>query len=159
MVRTYGWSESGERCVGKKPGSGWKTVSLIGAIRLGEKPRLMTHRGAVNTGVFVEFTRRTLLPFIGPGDVVVMDNLAVHKAGAAARLIEKAGARVLFMPPYSPELNPIELWWAKLKGQLRSLGAQAVEPLLDAVRRFRASLPLDDILGWFAHVFAELQIK
>ena len=159
MRREHGWAAAGVRVHGTRPASTWKTLSLIGAIRLGERPRLMTHIGPVNGRVFLRFVRRTLVPWLRPGDVVVMDNLATHKTAAVRKAIEDAGAIPIYLPPYSPELNPIELWWAHLKRDLRALALDARDELARAVRRLRASLPTANIAAWFRAAMAHGQIN
>jgi transposase len=124
---------------------------MIGAIRLNKRPRLQTVYGAVNGTCFVRFLRRRLRNFIGHGDVVVMDNLNVHKSKAARLAIESLGGTVLFMPTYSPEFNPIELWWADLKRELRRGCARTLDALLDQLRRIPASTAFSKIAGWFRH--------
>jgi transposase len=104
------------------PGS---TVSVIGAIRLGEKPRPMTSDSAVRGATFLRFVKRSLAPWIYPGDIVIMDNLNVHKMAVVREAILDAGAIPVFLPTYSPELNPIECLWADWKRQLRALAVDA----------------------------------
>jgi transposase len=137
------------RVHGTKPGRTWKTLTLIGAIRLGKKPKLMTHNGAVNGRVFRAFVQQRLRPWLHRGDVVVMDNLGAHKTPAVREAIEAAGALPIYLPTYSPELNPIELWWAHLKRHLRSLHLDVRDELARAVRRLRSALPIDKIASWF----------
>lgn len=149
MRREHGWAPRGVRVYGTKPQRSWKTISIIGAMRLGEQPRLMTHRGSVKGPVFRRFVRACLVPFLRPGDLVVMDNLNMHKSPATRRLIEAAGAVPLYLPTYSPELNPIELLWAHLKRELRRLALDAEPQLRAAVRRLRRRVPLEHIEGWF----------
>jgi transposase len=149
MRREFGWSHCGQRVHGKRMGASWKTVSLIGAIRLGERPRLMTHRGAVNGKTFLRFLRERLVPALRFGDIVVMDNLNIHKMRAVRETILKAHAVPVYLPTYSPELNPIELWWGDIKRTLRRLAIDSQDQLLEAVRRLRAGLRLDKIRGWF----------
>jgi transposase len=159
MRREHGWAPRGQRAHGKKPGASWKTLSLIGAIRLGERPRLMTHRGAVNGRIFMKFVRRCLVPFIGPGDIVVMDNLNFHKMKCVREAIAATGARAIYLPTYSPELNPIELLWGDLKRQLRKLGLDCQAALAKAVGRLRAGVPIDKIAGWFRFSLNHAQVK
>jgi transposase len=159
MCREYGWSMRGRRARGQRPYRSWKTVSLIGAIRLGERPRLMTHRGAVNGRVFIRFVKRCLVPWLRRGDVVVMDNLNFHKMSAVRELIRAAGATPIYLPTYSPELNPIEMWWADMKRALRTLALNVEPELRRAARRLRASLPLDKIAGWFRKARREAHLK
>jgi transposase len=159
MRREYGWSRRGQRLTSSRPFGRWKTLSLIGAIRLGERPRLMTHRGAVNGRVFLRFVKQRLVPSLRRGDIVVMDNLNIHKTSAVRQAIWDAGAIPLHLPTYSPELNPIELWWADLKRHLRKLAVDAREELVATVQRLRASLPLNKIDGWFRHSLVEAHRK
>jgi transposase len=149
MRREYGWAARGLRATGTRPGRTWKTLSLIGAMRLGERPRLMVRPGAVNGRVFVGFIRTRLAAMLRPGDFVVMDNLSVHKTAAVRAAIEETGATIRFLPAYSPELNPIELWWGDIKRHLRTLAIDTQRELASAIRTLRASLPLDKIAGWF----------
>jgi transposase len=159
MRREYGWGRRGERVAGTRPGRTWKTVSLIGAIRLGERPKLMTHRGSVDGRVFLRFVKRRLVPWLRRGDVVVMDNLNSHKMRAVRAAIEQAGAWPIYLPTYSPELNPIELWWADMKRELRSLAINAEDELRRAARRLRARLPVEKIAGWFRFSWRHLQLN
>jgi len=149
MRREFAWAPRGVRAYGSRPNKNWKTVSILGAIRCGQRPRLMTHRGSVNGPIFRRFVRKCLVPLLRRGDLVVMDNLNMHKSLATRRLIEAAGAVPIYLPTYSPELNPIELLWAHLKRDLRKLALDAEAPLRRAVRRLRRRVPLSHIDGWF----------
>ena len=119
----------------------------------------MTHRGAVNGRVFLRFVKQRLVPWLRRGDIVVMDNLNIHKMAAVRQAIWDAGAFPLHLPTYSPELNPIELWWADLKRHLRRLAVDAREELVATVQRLRASLPLNKINSWFRHSLVEVHRK
>jgi transposase len=155
MRREYGWSPRGARAFGKIPVRYWKTVSLVGAIRLGERPRLMTHRGTINGPIFLRFVRRHLVPSLRRGDIVFMDNLNIHKMKRVRELIEAAGATLIHLPTYSPELNPIELWWNDLKRELRKLSIDVEAELRKAARRERCRLSLTKIENWFGHALSE----
>jgi transposase len=159
MRRGYGRGPIGQRVVGAKPFAGWKTISLVGAIRLGAKPKLMTYPGTVNGRVFLKFVRERLVPWLRKGDSVVMDNLGAHKMAAVRRALEAVGARPVFLPPYSPELNPIELWWADVKRQLRKLGLDGEAHLRRAVRRVRSRTDVHNIAAWIRHSVAIAQRK
>lgn len=159
MCREHGWSQRGSRARGKRPFRCWKTVSLIGAIRLGERPRLMTHRGTVDGEIFIKFVKKYLVPSLRRGDVVVMDNLNFHKMKSVRALIEAAGATPIYLPTYSPELNPIELWWADMKRALRKLAINVEGELRRAAQRLRASVPLTKIAGLCETTFREAQFK
>ena len=151
MAREYGWARAGERAVGERPGRSWKTLTLIGAVRLGRKPQLMTHRGAINGKVFLRYIRRRLVPWLKRGDCVLLDNLAAHKVTGVQQAIEAAGAFVIFLPAYSPDMNPIELWWAHLKRSLRHVAARTVDELARAARGLRSSTDLNHLRAWFGH--------
>lgn len=159
MCREHAWSQRGSRAPGQRPFRAWKTVSLIGAIRLGERPRLMTHRGTVDGAVFLRYVKRVLTPSLRSGDVVIMDNLNIHKMKAVRAAIEAVGATPVYLPTYSPELNPIEMWWADMKRALRKLALVLEPQLRQAARKLRAALPLKKIEGWFRKALREAQLK
>jgi transposase len=159
MRREFARSPRGTRVVGTRPQRNWKTLSIIGAIRLGHHPRLMTHPGSVDGRTFRRFVRAQLVPWLRPGDLVVMDNLNMHRSAATRRLIERAGATPVYLPTYSPELNPIELLWAHLKRQLRKLALDATEDLRRTVRTLRRRVPLTHIAGWFRCALRQAQIN
>jgi transposase len=159
MRREHSWAPRGQRARGKRPMGHWTTVSMVGAIRIGARPLLMTHRGAINGRIFLRFVRQRLVPWLRPGDVVVMDNLNSHKMVAVREAIEAAGATPIYLPTYSPELNPIELLWPYLKREVRRLRTNTEQELRAALRRIRAGVPISNIDGWFRHCLAEGQIK
>lgn len=140
MTRTRGRAPSGERLVAKAPHGHWQTTTLIAALGV-EGIRCSTVvDGAVNGDIFESFVEQVLVPELKPGDVVVMDNLSSHKRVKTRQLIERAGAELVFLPPYSPDFNPIEMVFSKVKQLLRSLGCrtrdalwQAMQPVLDQV--------------------------
>jgi putative transposase len=159
MRREHAWSQRGIRVVDRRPGRCWKTVSLVGAIRLGQKPKLMTNKGSVDGRTFLQFVRKYLVPWLRRGDVVVMDNLNSHKMTAVRAAIAAAGALPVYLPTYSPELNPIELWWADLKRELRRLRIDDESALRKAARRLRAQLPVTKLAGWFRYSLREAQLN
>lgn len=159
MRREYGWARRGQRLIASRPFGRWQTLSLIGSIRLGERPRLMTHHGPVNGRVFLRFVRRRLVPSLRRGDIVVMDNLNIHRMRAVREAIWSAGAVPLHLPTYSPELNPIELLWADLKRRLRTLALNKRDELAPAIQRLRASTALQNIAGWFRFSLARAHLK
>ena len=145
MCREFARGPRVSRVVGKRPSRSWKTVSLIGAILLGEKPKLMTHPGSVAGPTFLRFVRNRLVLWLRPGDLVVMDNLNNYKMLAVRSAIEAAGGTPIYLPTYSPELNPIELLWADLKRSLRTLTINNEDQLRRAVRRLRRRVPTTKI--------------
>ncbi len=113
---------------------------MLGAIALGRRPLLMTQKGGVGTEVFAEFVTRRLVKWLRKGDIVLMDNLRAHKHPEVIKAILAAGAAPIFLPPYSPDMNPIEFWWADIKRQLRKLAIDTEPELVEAIRRLRARL-------------------
>ena len=119
----------------------------------------MTHRGSVNGAVFLRYVKRCLVPWLRRGDVVIMDNLNFHKMKMVRKAIESVGATPIYLPTYSPELNPIEMWWADMKRALRKLAINDEVQLRRAARRLRAALPIAKIAAWFRKARREAHIK
>lgn len=151
MARPRGRAPRGERLVTKVPQGHWKTTTLIAALGL-EGVRCSTLvDGAVNADVFEAFVERVLVPELRPGDVVVMDNLSSHKRWRTRELIEAAGAELWFLPPYSPDLNPIELIFSKVKRTLRSLAYRTVDALWRAMQSVLDRVTASDANNCFHH--------
>lgn len=131
MSRRYGRSPRGERLVAKVPHAHWKTTTFVAALRTDGITAPLVVDGAINGDVFVAYVRQQLVPTLRPGDVVVMDNLVCHKRAGVKQAIEAAGAQLRYLPPYSPDLNPIELAFAKLKALLRKRGERTISGLWD----------------------------
>lgn len=149
MARGYGRSPRGERCVAAIPHGHWKTTTFVGGLRLDGLVAPMTLDGAMDGPAFLAWVVTMLAPTLTPGDIVVMDNLPAHKPAAVRAAIEAAGAEVRYLPPYSPDLNPIEMAYSKLKALLKKAAARTVEALWQAIA---AALPLidpADCLGYF----------
>lgn len=123
---------------------------MLSSLRLDGSTACMTIEGATDTEVFRSDVREVLCPTLRPGDVVVMDNLSPHKQDATLRLIEQAGASVRFLPAYSPDLNPIEKMWSKVKQFLRSAEARTGEELQAAIAAALAGVTAQDAINWFA---------
>jgi transposase len=119
----------------------------------------MTHRGPVNGATFIRFVKRYLVPSLRRGDIVFMDNLNIHKMKRVRELIEAAGATVVYLPTYSPELNPIELWWNDLKRELRRQSIDIEAELRSAARRERTRLAPSKIQNWFGHALGEARLN
>lgn len=154
--RERGWGRAGKRVIGQRSGGHCKNISMLGAIGLGRRPLLMTHKGGVGTEAFSDFVRNRLVRWLREGDIVVMDNLRAHKRPEVIKAILDAGAAPIFLPPYSPDMNPIEFWWAEIKRQLRKLAIDSEPELLAAIRRLRAKLSNAKVAGWYRHVQAQL---
>jgi len=145
MTRLYGRSMIGTRCVDRTPHGHWKTTTLLSAIRLDGVIRDATViiDGPMNSATFLAYTEQCLAPALKPGDVVVMDNLSSHKAAGVREGIEAVGADLWYLPPYSPDLNPIEKLWSKVKAWLRRTMARDFDAiglaLADVLRTVTAS--------------------
>lgn len=154
MARTRGRAPPGVRVRGAVPGGHWKVTSVIGAIRGGESGGVaaaMTIEGATDADAFRTFVERVLVPELRQGDLVVMDNLSSHKAAGVREAVESAGARLRYLPPYSPDLSPIEKCWSKVKALLRSAAARTADALDGAIAAALRAVTPADARGWFAH--------
>jgi transposase len=151
MDRTHGRAPSGVRGDGPVPHGHGKVVTLTAAVRLDGVGACLTFDGATNSACFETYIGGCLAPTLRPGDIVVMDNLACHKTAEVRRLIAEAGAEVRYLPAYSPDLNPIERLFSKLKAHLRSAAARTVDALIEAMGDALRAVRPGDIWGWFAH--------
>lgn len=151
MTRRYGRSPRGKRVRFYRPANRGPNISFIGAIKEDDLVGMAAYEGAINVRRFLEFVIAVLLPALRIGDVVVMDNLRVHKHPAIRALIESRGARLLFLPPYTPELNPIEEFWSKFKSLLRDMAARTVPALVNAAGHVLKFFRQSDFQGWFRH--------
>jgi transposase len=124
---------------------------MISSIRVDGSTACMTVEGATDTDVFRAYVGQLLCPTLRPGDLVIMDNLSPHKSDLTLGLIEARGAHVLFLPAYSPDLNPIELMWSKVKSALRSAEARTEPALIQAIAAALATVTRQDAINWFAH--------
>ena len=151
LARLRGRSPEGERLVAPVPHGHWKTYTMVAAVRLSGPCAAALVDGPVDGDVFKAYVALVLVPSLRPGDVVVMDNLQPHKAAGVREMIEAAGAAPLYLPPYSPDLNPIENMWSKVKQLLRSAAARTLEALQRAVWAALDAVTADDCRGFFAH--------
>lgn len=151
MTRRYGRAPRGERVVDHVPAGKYHSTTMLGALRHDGTVAAMVYEGGTDVAVMQAFAERDLRRILRPGDVVVMDNLSAHKDAGVIAAIESAGAIVCHLPPYSPDLNPIEAMWSKVKEVLRSLKARTAEALLDAIGVALRSVTTADAEGWFLH--------
>lgn len=152
MTRLKGRAAKGERVHDVCPRNVGQNISLIGAIGLEGLIATMTILGSVNTDVFLTYLLEVLIPQLWVGAIVVMDNLPVHHAQRVQQAIEAAGAKLVFLPPYSPDLSPIELCWSKLKQLLRSAKARSLDALNQALTQIvTEEISEEDAIAWFAH--------
>jgi transposase len=151
MQRTHGRAAPGERVVSKVPQGHWKMISTIAAMNISGILASGSFDGATDTELFVTFVREGLVPRLKAGQVLVMDNLPAHKSPQIDRLIESIGARVLRLPPYSPDFNPIEMAISKIKTVLRKLGHRSVDGLFVGIGQALGSIRPTDALNYIAH--------
>jgi transposase len=151
LARRYGRAPGGQRARGAVPYGRWERLTILGGLSLEGLVACMSVEGATDTPVMLAFTEHVLVPVLRPGQVVVMDNLSPHKAPRVRALIEAAGCRLLFLPPYSPDLNPIEPAWSKLKTLLRGMGARTTEALHAALTTLVDAITAQDARGYFRH--------
>jgi transposase len=133
MARLYGRARRGERCRAAIPHGHWKTTTFVGALRRSGMTAPMVLDGAMHGAAFLAYVEQVLVPTLRSGDIVIMDNLPAHKPLAVREAIEKAGANLCFLPPYSPDFNPIENAFAKLKAMLRKVAARTIDELWAAI--------------------------
>ena len=150
MTRLRGRAKGGRRCVDDTPHGHWATTTMISSIRLDGKIACMTIDGATTSEVFREYVRRILAPTLRPGDIVIFDNLSAHKDREALALIHARGAMTVPLPAYSPDFNPIEKMWSKVKEFLRSAKARTREALDQAITAALDTVTDTDTQGWFA---------
>ncbi len=133
MARRYGRAPRGERVVAAIPHGHWKTTTFLAALRFDRITAPCVFDGAINGARFLAWVQQALVPTLSAGDIVIMDNLSSHKVAGVREAIEEVGATPLYLPPYSPDLNPIEQVFAKLKASLRKRGARTVDDLWAAI--------------------------
>jgi transposase len=151
MARLRARAPLGERASAKEPAGHWATTTMIGAVRLSGPCATLAVEGSTDAEVFRVYVQRVLVPELKAGDVVVMDNLQPHKACGVREAIEGAGATLLYLPPYSPDFNPIENMWSKVKQWLRSAAARTFDSLCDAIAAALCAVSPDDCHGFFRH--------
>jgi len=151
MTRTHGRASPGVRVVDKVPHGHWKTTTMISAVRTSGPCAAALVSGATDSEIFLAYVEHVLVPELTPGDVVILDNLSPHKAAGVREKIESAGATLLYLPPYSPDFNPIENMWSKVKRYLRSAAARTYEALQEAVTSALETITPNDCRGFFRH--------
>lgn len=149
MTRLYGRAKGGLRMVDNTACGHWHTTTMISSLRLDGSTACMVVDGATDKDVFGVYVRHTLLPTLKAGDIVVLDNLSAHKNIELRNLIESVGAELWFLPPYSPDLNPIEKMWSKVKQFLRSAKARTQEALIKAIADALETVSSQDAAAWF----------
>ena len=133
MAPLRGWALKGQRLQGRAPHGHWKTLTFVGALRCDQVTAPCVFNGPINGECFLAYVEQNLLACLKPADIVIMDNLGSHKAEAIRTAIRSVGARLLFLPPYSPDLNPIEQVFSKVKHTLRQAMGRSVEAIEEAI--------------------------
>jgi transposase len=151
LTRLFGRAAPGQRVVEATPGYSGPHYTLLATLGWQEVSAPWLFEGPINRVTFEAYVRSQLLPTLRRGDIVLMDNLSAHTGETIRQLIEAQGARLEFLPPYSPDFNPIELCWSKVKAALRAAKARTFEALLEALTKALRSISLTDIHDWFAH--------
>ena len=156
MTRLRARCRGGRRIAEATPGGHWKILTIVAAMGLRGMIAPMTIEAATDAEIFLAYVELVLCPALRPGDVVVMDNLSSHKVAGVRALIEQAEAEVLYLPPYSPDLNPIEKAWSKLKQLLRSAMARSTEELENAIAQALSLITAQNATAWFRHAIGGL---
>ena len=149
MARMYGRAPRGQRCRAPIPHGHWKTTTLVGGLTIDGVVAPMTIDGAMTGQAFLAYVEQVLAPILKPGDIVVLDNLPAHKPIAIREAIEAAGAIMLFLPPYSPDFNPIEMAFSKIKALLKKAAARTVHDLWEAIRNAIDAVTSKDARSFF----------
>ena len=151
LAPLYAWSRRGERAFCSLPRNWGANVTLLASMSVGGMGPCLAVEGSTTREVFETYLERALAPSLRPGQVVVMDNLSSHKGGRVKELIEERGCELMYLPPYSPDLNPVEQAFAKLKALLRRAGARTREALLEAMGQALDAVTADDARGFFEY--------
>jgi len=150
MTRLYGRSRNGERCYDSSPDGRWESITILSSMRLDGSTESIIFDGAVDREMFDEYIKTFLAPSLLPGDIVIADNLSSHKSQRAYDAIQERQAKLIFLPAYSPDLNPIEKMWSKVKQVLRGLKARDREGLFEGIGKALELVSASDAQGWFA---------
>ena len=151
LTRLCGRAPKGQRVWASAPQGHWQTTTMISSIRLDGSTACMALEGPTDTESFRTYVQAVLVPTLRPGDIIVMDNLSPHKSDPTLALITQAGAQVLFLPAYSPDLNPIEMMWSKVKNWLRGIEAKSHAELIVAIGQALSRVTPQDAINWFVH--------
>lgn len=151
MAPLRGWSQKGQRLRSRSPHGHWLTLTFVAALRVDGITAPCVFNGPINGESFLQYVEQFLVPTLKPGDIVIMDNLGSHKAEATKQAIAKAGARLLFLPPYSPDLNPIEQTFSKIKNALRKAIGRSVNEVEDALKLTIEAIKPEECRNYFTN--------
>ena len=151
MTRFYARGEIGKRVFDYVPDTRWENLTILSSLRQDGTTEALVIDGALNGEMFKEYLKNCLAPTLRKGDVVIMDNLSSHKVKGLKEIVEKRGARIEYLPPYSPDLNPVENMWSKMKAQLRQVKERCKDALFEAIGAALRTVTAQDAQGWFEH--------
>lgn len=151
MSRARGRSKKGARCVAAVPHGHWHTNSFIGALTVDGLKSPALFDGAMNGETFAAYAEQCLAPELKPGDIVIADNLPAHKNAAAREAIERAGATLVFLPPYSPDFNPIEQYFSKFKAYMKKAAARTEEAMHEAVKKAIQQFKVEEFTNYIVN--------
>jgi len=149
MTRLYGRAQRGQRVRDSVPTGRWETTTMMATVGRNGPQAPFVFSGALDGDMFEVYVERVLAPTLQPGDILVMDNLSTHKNKSARQIILETGAEIWDLPPYSPDLNPIEKMWSKIKAYLRKSKARSPEALTQAIGKALERVTTEDVQGWF----------
>ncbi len=149
MAPLRGWGPKGERVRGFTPHGHWRTLTFLGALRCDRLTAPCLFDGPINGECFRAYVQQVLLPQLRPGDIVIMDNLGSHKSAALRNLIKAAGARLWYLPPYSPDLNPIEQTFAKIKHWMRSAQKRSIDDICSHIAGLITTIQPNECSNYF----------
>ena len=150
MTRRYGRAARGQRCIASAPHGHWKTTTFVAGLRHQQLTAPMVADGPMDGEMFLAYVRQFLCPTLRPGDIVILDNLSSHKVAGVQQAVAAAGARTLYLPPYSPDLNPIEKLFAKLKALLRGAAKRSIDALWNQIGELLNALSSTECANYFA---------
>ena len=151
MVSLYGRSFRGKRVKDYVPDARWKSFSVLSSLRINGKTEAMVYEGGLTGELFKGWLKENFVQTLREGDIVIMDNMSSHKVSGVKDLIEAAGAQVKYLPPYSPDFNPVENMWSKVKNELRKASSTKTEQLMKATDKALNKITQFDAEGWFGH--------
>ena len=149
MTRLYARGPIGQRVHDYVPDTRWKAMSIISSLRVNGKTESLVYKDSLTGDLFKQWLKEALCPTLNTGDILIMDNLSCHKVKGVSELIEEAGAQLIYLPPYSPDLNPIEKMWSKIKAILRKLRCRSEATLFEGIGKAFLQISKSDALGWF----------
>ena len=149
MTRRYGRARNGKRCFDSAPDGRWRITTMLSSLRSDGTTECIIYEDGTTKALFEAYIEEVLCPTLNPGDHVILDNLSSHKSSRVTSLIEDRGATVVYLPPYSPDLNPIEKMWSKIKAYLRKVKARTKETLFNGIKEALEMVTCSDAQGWF----------